>query len=194
MTLQIDHVYYLEGTVLDVYQGVPFWYLGEGRERGSVAVTTWLIDKGEIAGIGVSDTAVITVSTRPADGEGQRLILVDEEAPPEVVRWVVDAFQGRLGGPLAELAELAGEQIGFYQVPISYRLDDSRGSISVPNKIKVQVRGRRIPESHPAGSAAPWRRCWIGEGSDVEVQVPELDLTFVLPQPRAVRGGFRFAS
>jgi hypothetical protein len=196
VSIQIDNVYYLEGTVVDVYQGAPFWYRGEGREGGSTSVTTWLIDKGEVAGIGVSDTAVITVTTRAGEdsGEGQRLILVDEDAAPEVVRWVVDAFQGRLGGPLAELAELAGKDLGFYQVPINYRLDEKRSFVSVPSMLKVQAAGRRIPESHPAGSAAPWRRCWIGEGSGVEVSVPEHDLNLVLPQTRAVRGGFRFAS
>jgi hypothetical protein len=195
MSIQIDNVYYLEGTVLDVYHRAPFWYRGD-CEAGSTSVTTWLIDKGEVAGIGVSDTAVITVTTKAPGGGGrsQRLILMDEDATPEVVRWVVDAFQGRLGGPLAELARLAGEDIGFYQVPINYRLDEKRSVISVPSMLKVQASGRRIPESHPAGSASPWKRCWIGEGSDVEVSVPEHDLNFVLPQTRAVRGGFRFAS
>lgn len=197
MSNQIENVYYLEGTVLDVYRGVPFWYQGDGREAGSTSVTTWLIDKGEVAGIGVSDTAVITVTTKTPEAGGmrsQRLILIDEDAAPEVVRWVVDAFQGRLGGPLADLADLAGEHIGFYQVPINYRLDEKRSMISVPAKLKVQVAGRRIPESHPAGSAAPWRRCWIGRGSDVEIRVPEHGMVFVLPEARAVRGAFRFAS
>ncbi|HEX2178822.1 MAG TPA: DUF1326 domain-containing protein [Actinomycetota bacterium] len=195
MSIHIDNVYYLEGTVVDVYRGAPFWYRAGDLAGESTSVTTWLIDKGEVAGIGVSDTAVITVTSRTgASDAGQRLILVDEDAAPEVVRWVVDAFQGRLGGPLAELAELAGTDVGFYQVPINYRLDEKRSFISVPSMLKVQAAGRRIPESHPAGSAAPWRRCWIGEGSGVEVSVPAHGLDLVLPQTRAVRGGFRFAS
>lgn len=196
MSLQINNVYYLEGAVVDVYQGAPFWYRAGNRTGDSTSVTTWLIDKGEVAGIGVSDTAVITVSTSVGDasGAGQRLILVDENAAPEVVRWVVDAFQGRLGGPLADLAKLAGRDVGFYQVPINYRLDEKRSFISVPSMLKVQAAGRRIPESHPAGSAAPWRCCWIGEGSGVEVSVPAHGLNLVLPQTRAVGGGFRFAS
>jgi hypothetical protein len=195
VSIQIDNVYHLEGTVVDVYRGAPFWYRAGDRAGDSTSVTTWLIDKGEVAGIGVSDTAVITVTSRTgAGGAGQRLILVDEDAAPEVVRWVVDAFQGRLGGPLAELAELAGTDVGFYQVPINYRLDEKRSFVSVPSMLKVNASGRRIPESHPAGSAAPWRRCWIGEGSGVEVSVPAHGLDLVLPRTRAVRGGFRFAS
>lgn len=189
--------YRLEGSVLDVYEGVPFWYDGPGDQAGSSSVTAWLIDKGEIAGIGVSDTALVTITTK-APGAGastaRRLILVDEEARPEVVRWVLDAFQGRLGGPLGRLAALAGEQIGFYQVPINYRLEEAKSTLSVPDKVKVQATGRRIPDSHPAGSASPWRRGWIGAGEEARVEFPEFQMVFSLGPSRAVRGAFRFAS
>ena len=157
-------------------------------------MTAWLIDKGEIAGIGVSDTAVVTITTKAAGVAGRRLILIEEEAAPEVVRWVVDAFQGRLGGPLARLAKLAGRQIGYYQVPINYRLEESKSSLSVPEKVKVQASGRRISDSHPAGSSAPWRRGWIGNAGEVNVQVPEYSMVFNLRQSRVVRGYFRYAS
>lgn len=192
-----NNVYQLEGSVLDVYEGVPFWLEGPAAESGSTSVTVWLIDKGEIAGVGVSDTAVITITTKepgPGKTRARRLILVEEEAAPEVVRWVVDAFQGRLGGPLAGLAALAGEQVGFYQVPINYRLDESKSSVSVPDKVKVQAAGRAIPPSHPAGSAGPWLRGWIGSGAEVNVEVPEFEMVFTLRESRAVRGAFRFAS
>ena len=189
--------YTLEGSVLDVYEGVPFWLDGPGGQVGSTSVTAWLIDKGEIAGIGVSDTAVVTITTKASGGrggDGRRLILIEEEAAPEVVRWVVDAFQGRLGGPLARLAELSGRQIGYYQVPINYRLEESKSSLSVPEKVKVQASGRRIPDSHPAGSSAPWRRGWIGNAGEVNVRVPEYSMVFNLHQSRVVRGNFRYAS
>lgn len=192
-----NNVYQLEGSVLDVYEGVPFWLEGPAAESGSTSVTVWLIDKGEIAGVGVSDTAIITITTKepgPGKTNGRRLILVEEEAAPEVVRWVVDAFQGRLGGPLARLAALAGEQVGFYQVPINYRLDETRSSVSVPEKVKVRAAGRAIPQSHPAGSAGPWRSGWIGSGAEVNVEVPEFEMVFSLRESRAVRGAFRFAS
>lgn len=197
MNSGIQNRYRLEGSVLDIYQGVPFWFEGSGSEAGSTSVTAWLIDKGEIAGIGVSDTALVTVTIKePASAgtPGRRLILVEEDAAPEVVRWVVDAFQGRLGGPLAALAALAGEHVGFYQVPISYRLDESKSFVSVPDKVTVRAAGRRIPQSHPAGSAGPWLRGWIGEGAEVTVDVPEYRMVFSLDKSRAVRGGFQFAS
>ena len=110
-----------------------------------------------------------------------------------MVRRIVDAFQGRLGVPLRRLAALSGTQLGFYQVPINYRLGDSRSSVSVPDKVKVVTSGRPIPW-HPAGSAAPWERRWIGRASEVNVGLPEFDMVFGLPQARAVRGCFQFAS
>lgn len=196
MSDPFNNVYRLEGSVLDVYEGVPFWFEGPGAESGSTSVTVWLIDKGEIAGVGVSDTALITITTKESrpGTRARRLILVEEEAAPEIVRWVVDAFQGRLGGPLAQLAALAGEDVGFYQVPINYRLDESTSLVSVPKKVKVKAGGRAIPPSHPAGSSAPWRRGWIGSGTQVKVEVPEFEMVFTLRESRAVRGMFRFAS
>lgn len=195
-SVAVEHSYLLEGSVLDVYRGVPFWFDGAGHDQGSTSVTTWLIDKGEIAGVGVSDTAVVTVAARQpgVGGLASRLILVDEEAAPEVVRWVVDAFQGRLGGPLGELAAKTGEQVGFYQVPISYRIEESKSAISATDRVKVTAIGRRIPRWHPAGSAAPWQRSWIGTGSQVRVRVPEYGMDFELSGARADGGSFRFES
>lgn len=197
MSVPVENSYRLEGSVLDVYSGVPFWFQGSGSHAESISVTTWLIDKGEVAGIGISDTPVVTITTKAPEAglmKCRRLILVEEEAAPEVVRWVVDAFQGRLGGPLGRLAALSGDQVGFYQVPINYRLEETRSGVSVPDKLKVATSGRRIPEWHPAGSAGPWQRNWIGRGSQVSVRIPEFDMVFELPETRAVRGYFRLGS
>lgn len=185
----------LEGLVLDVYSGLPFWFESEDGQD-STSVTTWLIDKGEVAGIEINDTVVITVVRKLTDPgfRAERLLLVDEDAAPEVVRWLVDAFQGRLGGPLAQLAARTGDQIGYYQVPINYRIDDALMTVSAPPNLKVQATGRRIPRSHPAGSGAPWKRCWIGEDCEMLAKFPGHRLEFDLVRARAVRGSFRFAS
>ncbi|HEX2052802.1 MAG TPA: DUF1326 domain-containing protein [Actinomycetota bacterium] len=195
MTVQVEAGYRLQGTVLDAYAGAPFWLDGKAGDAGSVAVTSWLIDDGHVAGIGVSGTPLITVTTKTGAGaarRSRRLLLIDEDAPPEVVRWVVDAFQGRLGGRLADLASLSGEQVGFYQVPINYRLEETRSTIAVPDMLKVVATGRPIPASHPAGSAAPWRSNWIGDGTDLQVEVPDFGMVFRRPRARVVRGSFRF--
>lgn len=195
MSVALDNSYLLEGSVLDVHRGYPLWFRDGDRRRSSTSVTAWLIDSGEIAGTSVSGTAVVLVATHqpgPGGPEARCLLLVDEEAAPEVVRWVVDAFQGRLGGPLGELAGRAGDQIGYYQVPISYRIDDSRAAVSITDKLKVAVKGRPISRWHPAGSAAPWQHNWIGSPAQVCVRVPEFGMEFELTGARAVRGSFRF--
>lgn len=195
MTEGMEGRYLVEGSVLDVWSGAPFWL--DNGAGSSVSVSFWVIDEGKVAGTEVAGTSVLTVTTKSSGGSGldrRRLLLIDEEAPPEVVRWLVDAFQGRLGGPLGELACLSGDQIGFYQVPINYRVDDNRSSVTVPEMVRVVASGRRIPEGHPAGSAAPWRRFWLGKGSEVTVGVPEFGMEFALTGARAERGRFRFAS
>ncbi len=187
--------YSLSGTVFDVHEGLPFWVEHKPGMGGSCSVTTWLIARGQIGGVDVSDMVVVTIwmqSDNGASRRARRLILVEEEASPERVRWVVDAFHGRLGGPLGDLAERVGKELGFYLVPIDYRLEESRITISVPHKVRVVAAGRKIPESHPACSGGPWLRRWSGKADQVLVNVPEHELVWNLPQSRALGGAFRF--
>lgn len=176
---------------------MPSWYRGPGSGSGAASVTTWVIDRGEVAGIEVGGTAVVVVETRGAGGTGpnsRKLILLQEDAAAEVVRWLVDVFQGRLGGPLASLGDVAGPRAGYYQVPISYRMDENRCRVAVPGKLAVCAAGRPVPVSHPAGSAAPWRHGWIGTGRQVRVRIPEHGMSLDLAPARAVRGEFRLCS
>ena len=41
---------------------------------------------------------------------------------------LLDAFQGRLGGPLADLAGLISDRVAQYRVPIEYSIEGGNGS------------------------------------------------------------------
>ena len=80
-----------------------------------------------------------------------RVILVDEWTTPEQVLALLDAFGGKLGGLLAERALQAAEDIGFSQVPIRYRLDGSRGMISIPQRFRLAFRLDAASRAHASG-------------------------------------------
>jgi hypothetical protein len=154
--------YVLEGNVLEARQGAQPPRTGTAGLGPSVAA--WRIRRGHINGVDVSRQVVLVVSTCPRgapDNTVARLILLDERANPEQVLALLDAFRGKLGGPLADQAPRVGEEMGFSQVPITYRLDRSRGVVSVPNRFRL------VFLLDPAG--AP-------HASEIWINVPEHNL------------------
>lgn len=159
--------YILEGSVLEAPPEAR--YRATGADGPELSVAAWQIGRGHINGVNVSRQIVLVVWTGEA-----RLILVDERTTPEQVLALLDAFGGKLGGPLAERALQVAEDIGFSQVPINYRLDGSRGMVSIPQRFRLAFRldaaGRahaseiwiNVPEHHlvrsGSGVAASYRQ------------------------------------
>jgi len=51
----------------------------------------------------------------------------------------LDAFQGRLGGPLAEQAASVSEEAGCFQVPVSYEEERGHSRVSVARKLNLMT-------------------------------------------------------
>jgi hypothetical protein len=52
---------------------------------------------------------------------------------------VLDAFTGKLGGPLADLAGLAGEVLAIESVPITHETVEGTGTLRVPGIIDAEM-------------------------------------------------------
>ena len=199
--------YLLTGTMLEVYEQAPFWAANGCRRAVGSSLSVWLLDEACIADTVVSGIAIVTLklaTTDPVEHCG-KLILVEEEAHPEQVRWIVDALQGRLGGPLAEAAALlhpgppapASNALGFYQVPISYHFQQRSAVIEVPKMLRVVASGADL---EPVGTGAdgqtgPLNRLfpdWSGQATEASVDISDLHLKGDLSGCAAVRGSFRF--
>jgi hypothetical protein len=125
---QSPRAYLLTGTILEACNCnvlCPCW-IGEDPDQGSCdAIVAYHIEQGEITGLDVSGLTVIEVTRIPGNvlaGGWQQLLLVSEEATPAQRQALADAFEGRLGGPLADLAGLVGERLGLHSAPIAHRL------------------------------------------------------------------------
>jgi hypothetical protein len=138
-----DGGYVLEGSLLELSRGTPpptAELTGLPPER---SVTAWRIETGRINGVDVSGQLVLVIlirSREALEGRTVRMILLDERASPEQVLALLDAFQGRLGGPLAELDQGVVEQRGFSQVPIEYQLSEGQAVISVADRLRLVAR------------------------------------------------------
>lgn len=178
--------YVLEGTVLQARPAARLRTPGASRLGPSVAA--WRIRRGSVNGVDVAGAVVLVVLTCSPGGPDERisqLILLDEGANPEQVLGLVDAFRGRLGGPLADQARRVTEQLGFAQVPISYRLHGTRAVVSVPDRFRLVFR------LEPAGASDPV----IGRpahASEVWIHLPEHDLVGAGHDCPAAYRQFRF--
>jgi Protein of unknown function (DUF1326) len=168
--------YVLAGAVLEAGDDIQ---LRIGRAEGR-SVAAWRIRSGQIKGIDVSDQVILTVwSHSPGDDGGTALTLLDERAGPDEAAALVEAFQGRLGGPLALLAEPAGHTRLSARVPIEYWTAGRDRVAWVPQRLKVVV---RLESWMPLLSAPPGmsglRPTAEGQASEISVELPEHRLTW----------------
>lgn len=194
--------YVLTGTLLEACSCgtlCPCW-VGEDPDGGSCdAILTYHIDKGEIGGVDVSGLTVMGVVRVPGNvlaGNWKIVRLIDERATPEQVRALGDAFRGKLGGPLADLAGLIGEELGAYQVPIEFQLRGGNGSVVVGNKVRAEMApfksqyGTTTTLRDSIFSTIPGSPAWVAKASELTVNLPEHGMVWSFSGRNAIQGDF----
>jgi hypothetical protein len=141
------------------------------------SLAVWRIGRGAINGVDVGGSTVVVVTHRSGPpAAGVRLILLDEETTPEQCVALVDGFQGRLGGPLAQRPDEAFDTDGFAQVPIKGWVSREGSVVWVPARLHVIAsfgplfgRPSTLPAAHPEVVDT-------GTALDVQVQLVEYGL------------------
>jgi hypothetical protein len=120
----------------------PCWFEADPDESECTGMVAWSIEQGQVNGVDVSDRAVVSVSYHAGRRRGAKArvaLYVDERASDEQLRSLADAFTGRLGGPLGELAELTGEVSSVQRAPITLTSDTSTTKVSVGEAVAVTM-------------------------------------------------------
>src|SRR5438270_4062242 len=133
-----DVVYDLQGTLLEACScGVlcPCW-VGEDPDLGTCdAFIAYHFDEGTVRGVDVSGLSFVTVNLIPGNvltPHSWRIVMfVDERATDEQFQAIVDAYSGKLGGPLADLAGLVDEVLDIRRAPIAHQITDGAGTLSI---------------------------------------------------------------
>ena len=131
-------VYDLTGTLLEVCTcGVlcPCW-VGEDPDNGDcLSVLSYNFSEGTIRGVDVSGRTIANIVHIPGNvlvpGSWRVAQFIDDGATDEQFQALQDAYSGRLGGPLADLAGLVGEVLTVERVPISHQVVDGVGTLDV---------------------------------------------------------------
>ena len=106
------------------------------------AVLGWHIDSGEVDGTDVGDRSVVLVLDSPrqmSEGNWRVGMFMDERASDEQAEKLGGIFSGQMGGPLANVAPLIGENLGMEVASIE-QVDDGRNHrLKVGDAIDVEI-------------------------------------------------------
>ena len=135
----------MEGSSLEACAcegGCPCWAGYENEGCGTVL--SWHIGNGTVEGVDVSGRAVALVADTPCSsvadrGAARATLYVDDESTPEQEEALLNAWTGRLGGPVADLARLFGEVTGTERAPIAFSVDGGRGTLAIGREIKADT-------------------------------------------------------
>jgi len=141
----MQKTYVLNGTLLEACScmGPCPCYIGDDPDGGHCdAFTAYHIDRGQINGRDVSGLSLVTITQIPGNilaGNWRQVILIDDRATPAQQEALLKAFAGKLGGPLADLAQLVGEVVTVHTAPIEYRVEGGKGTLRVGNVLDAEM-------------------------------------------------------
>jgi hypothetical protein len=192
--------YQFQGTLLEACNCdvlCPCW-IGEDPDNGTCSsVVAYHLDSGRIRGIDVSGLTVASVVFIPGNvlaGNWKQVLFVDDAASDEQMQAILDAFSGKLGGPLADLAQLIGEQLGVTRAPISHEIVEGRGTLTVGgDKVMASMEPYRGPDGsvttlhNSIFSTVPGSPAWVGKAERFAVNLPEHGWTYEFQGRNAIQ-------
>ena len=197
-------VYSLEGTLIEACScdvNCPCW-IGEDPDLGSCyAIVAYGIERGQIREVDVSNLNLVLCCNIPGNvlaGNWQVAALVDERGSEEQRNALLEAFTGKLGGPLGDLWEaLIGEVKGVEFVPISHEVEGGSGKLQVPGLVETQMEPYRGPDGtvttlqNSVFSTVPGSPAWIAKASVHRVSLPQYGMSWEYPGRNAIQSEWK---
>jgi hypothetical protein len=195
--------YQLEGSLLEVCSCntlCPCW-IGEDPDNGTCdTVIAYNLTKATIRGIDVSGLSLVSVGHIPGNvlaGNWRVVMYVDERASDEQMEAMLDAFGGKLGGPLADLAELIGEVVAVERAPIAHTIVDGAGTLTVGDKVDCAMHPYRGPDgsittlNNSVFSTVPGAPAYVAIADHERINVPEHGYQWELENKNAIQSDWK---
>ncbi len=196
--------YRLEGRLLEVCTCdvlCPCW-VGADPDGGTCDGTlSWHFDKGKIDGVDVSGLTLAILCHIPGNilkGNWRAVVFMDEKASPQQEEAILNAFTGKLGGPIAELAQLIGEVVAVERAPITFEVEKGKGRLRIGSAVTADIEpfqgatGRDTTLHDTAFSSIPGSPAYVGKASVYKATSPVLGLDVDLQDHNAIQGTFLF--
>jgi hypothetical protein len=144
--------------------------LGADYDRCRVTLVFNIVD-GDVEGTDVSGLKVAAIADTPkmmTDGNWRLGVFIDAAASDEQAEKLGGVFGGQLGGPMAALGPLVGENLGAERAPIEVREDGLRHSVKIGDAVDFEVED---VVSFGAESGEPVRLTGIGHPVASELNI-----------------------
>jgi hypothetical protein len=195
--------YQLEGSLLEVCSCdvlCPCW-IGEDPDQGTCdSVVAYHFDKGTIRGVDVDGLTLVSAVHIPGnvlEGNWRQLVFIDDNATDEQADAMLDAFSGKLGGPLADLAELIGERVGVERAPVSHEIVDGAGTLTVGDKIHCEMHPYTGPDgttttlNNSIFSTVPGSPAYVGVADSQKIDIPEHGYQWSYEKKNAIQSDWK---
>jgi hypothetical protein len=196
--------YTLEGRLLESCTCntlCPCW-VGEDPDYGTCdGLLCWHVDKGTINGVDVSDLTFAIVGHIPGnimEGNWRVVAFVDEKATKEQEDAILGVWTGKMGGPVADLAQLIGEVVGVERAPISFKVEGGEGRVEIGVVVETELApfigatGKPTALHDTIFTTIPGSPAYVSKASVYRVDLPQYGFQIDLKGHNAVQGSFRF--
>lgn len=198
--------YQLEGSLLEVCTCnilCPCW-VGEDPDGGTCdGLFAWHFDKGTINGTDVSGRTFGWIGHIPGnilEGNWRIVVFLDEDATDEQEQALLDVWTGKLGGPIADLAQLVGEVMAVERVPITFSVEGVKGAVKFGDSASATLEpykgatGESTTLHDTVFTTIPGSPAYVGKAEHYKVDLEKYGFKIDLHNHNAVQGSFRFAA
>jgi hypothetical protein len=198
--------YTLEGQLLEVCTCnvlCPCW-VGEDPDGGTCdGVLSWHIQNGTVNGTDVSGHTITILTHIPGnilEGNWKVVVYVDDDASEDQQQALLDVWTGKLGGPVADLAQLVGDVMAVERVPVTFQVEGKGvgGRLVIGKAISAELEPFTGATGEPTSlydtifTTIPGSPAYAGKASMYKTKVPEHGFEIDLEGHNAVSGVFRF--
>ena len=198
--------YSIEGDLLEVCNCnvlCPCW-IGEDPDNGYCDATlAYRINSGEVDGVDMSGVVIAGVGKIPGnvlDGNWKRQLYIDASASNEQSAAAIDLLQGRRGGPLAELAQLIGEDLEPKRAEITFTLVEGKGMLKIDGVLEAEMEPYRGPTGEVTTlnesifTTIPGAPAFVSKAEYFRLNDPGVGIDLDIEKTNAIQGSFRFES
>ncbi len=195
--------YTLRGTLLEACscRTLCRCWIGEDPDGGACdSFLAYHIDQGEINGIDVSGLNYVQVVKIPGNvltpQSWKRVSYVDSLASEEQRAAILDAWHGRLGGPLADINGLVGEDVAIETAAIEHDLQNGEGTLVIGEKLRAKMSpyrsgyGAVTTLRDTIFSTIPGAPAYVARATEHIVNIPEHGMVWTFKDRNAIQGDF----
>jgi hypothetical protein len=196
--------YELEGSLLEACSCevlCPCW-IGEDPDRGTCeSFNAYHFDKGTIAGVDVSGLSFVTVNRIPGNvlaGNWRAVWFISDDASDAQFAAIRDAFEGKLGGPLADLAGLFSEVVDVRRAPILHETRQGRGVLRVGDVVSGEMRPYTAPDGETITtlrdsifSTVPGSPAYVAKAEHLRAELPDDDMVWSYEDSNAIQSDWK---